>query len=98
MSLEEIAAVDFPDQLDFGRAAINVDASCTCPLAFVASQPCKWSITQPSSSSFCINPSFGTVQGEGVVAVTITFSPFRFITERCAVQVGTAAPVAKFQA
>ena len=97
MSQESVAAVDFPDQLDFGRVAINVDASCTCPLAFMASQPCKWSITHLSSSSFSIHPSSGTMQGEGVVAVSITFCPFRFTTERCNVQVGGADPIATVQ-
>ncbi|KAK9827535.1 hypothetical protein WJX74_009051 [Apatococcus lobatus] len=85
--LHDLAAIDFPNQLDFGKVAINVDASFTCPLAFVAAQPCKWSMTEPSSGSFSLNPSSGMMQGEGVIPVSITFSPSQFITERCNVQV-----------
>ena len=55
-------------------------------------QPCEWSITQPSSASFSLNPSSGTMQGEGIIAVAITFRPSHFITERCDVQVGPTLP------
>ena len=84
----DLTAIDFPDRIDFGRMAINMKVSSTCPLAYsVQGKPRQWTIVQPCNRAFSISPMSGMMHAEGVTAVTITYSPSQLITDHCDVQV-----------